>query len=88
MNKTTQRTFQGVVMSDAMDKTIVVKVEVLKNHKVYGKKYRVSKRYKVHDPKNEYHVGEVVNFIETRPISKDKRWKVMSKATPVAGKNV
>lgn len=77
MNKKIQRTFQGVVVSDAMDKTIVVKVEELKRHEIYGKKYRVSKRYKVHDPKNEHHVGEVVTFVETRPMSKDKRWKVL-----------
>lgn len=71
-----KRKFNGVVVSDAMDKTIVVRVDMLKWHNKYEKQYKVSKRFKVHDEKNQYKVGDSVNFVECRPISKDKRWRV------------
>lgn len=77
--KKVQRTFQGVVVSDKMQKTIVVKVERLVMHPKYKKRYHVSQRYKVHDENNEYHVGDAVTFYETRPLSKEKRWRVISK---------
>ena len=60
-----------------MHKTIVVEVSTRKTHNVYGKQYTESKRYKVHDPKNTYHVGDVVRFVEIRPISRDKKWMVV-----------
>ncbi len=72
-----KKQFRGVVVSDKMDKTIVVKVDRVKTHPKYGKRYRVSKKFKVHDEKNEHKIGEVVNFVECRPLSKDKRWRVV-----------
>jgi len=68
---------KGVVVSDKMDKTIVVEVTTLKSHPKYLKKYRSTKRYKVHDQENKYKTGDVVNFVLCRPISKDKKWKVV-----------
>ena len=71
------RKFSGEVVSDKSDKTIVVKVETVKKHPKYHKRYVVSRRYKVHDEKNEFKVGDKVSFIECRPLSKDKRWRVI-----------
>lgn len=78
MNKTVahKRAFRGVVVSDAMDKTIVVKVDTVKVHAKYKKQYVSSKKYKVHDEKNEAKTGNLVTFIETRPLSKEKRWRL------------
>lgn len=70
--------FSGVVVSDKNDKTIVVKVETIKVHPKYKKRYTVSRRYKVHDEKNEHKVGDKVIFIECRPLSRDKRWRVIN----------
>ncbi len=74
-----QRKFSGVVISDKMDKTIVVKVERAKKHPQYHKMYIVSKKYLVNDEKNQYKIGDKVEFIECRPLSKNKRWKVIYK---------
>ncbi|MCX7778983.1 MAG: 30S ribosomal protein S17 [Patescibacteria group bacterium] len=71
------RKFQGIVVSDKMDKTIVVKVERIKKHPKYKKRYRVSKKFKVHDEKNEAKVGDKVIFEECRPLSKEKRWRLV-----------
>ena len=68
---------RGIVVSDKMDKTIVVKVESFKTHPKYLKKYRSSKKYKIHDPENKYKVGDVVEFVQSRPISRDKRFRVI-----------
>jgi len=70
------RKFNGVVVSDKNDKTIVVKVESVKKHPKYQKRYVVSRKYKVHDETNKYHVGDKVTFVECRPLSRDKRWRV------------
>lgn len=67
---------KGTVVSDAMDKTIVVAVETLKTHPKYQKKYRSTKKYKVHDEENKYKKGDVVEFVQCRPISKDKRFTI------------
>ncbi len=67
---------KGVVVGDKLDKTIVVKVEEIKTHPRYVKKIRTSKKYKVHDEDNQYKVGDDVEFLECRPLSKDKKWKV------------
>ncbi|MBU0647440.1 30S ribosomal protein S17 [Patescibacteria group bacterium] len=75
--KVIKRVFNGVVASDKMDKTIVVLVSRVKIHPRYKKRYTVSKKYKVHDEKNQYKEGDKVSFVETRPISKDKKWKVL-----------
>lgn len=72
-----RRIFKGIVVSDAMDKTIVVKVERLKKHPKYHKYFRYSKKFKVHDPENTYKEGDMVQFVECRPISREKRWKVL-----------
>jgi len=72
-----RRKFVGLVVSDKNDKTIVVKVESIKKHPKYHKRYVVSQNYKVHDEKNEYKVGAKVTFVECRPISRDKRWRVV-----------
>ena len=74
------RTFDGVVVSDKGDKTIVVKVDSVKKHPKYQKRYTVSRKYKVHDEKNQFHTGDKVSFIECRPLSRDKRWRVISQA--------
>jgi small subunit ribosomal protein S17 len=70
---------KGVVVSDKMDKTIVVKVEDFKMHPKLQKRYRVSRKYKVHDEKGEYKTGDLVEFVECRPLSKDKKWRVATK---------
>ncbi|NTV41297.1 MAG: 30S ribosomal protein S17 [Candidatus Moranbacteria bacterium] len=62
----------GKVVSDSMDKTLVVAVESLKTHPKYLKKYRSTKKYKVHDGENKHKVGDVVKFVQCRPMSKDK----------------
>ncbi|MEK7081209.1 MAG: 30S ribosomal protein S17 [Patescibacteria group bacterium] len=68
---------KGVVVSDKMDKTVVVSVSRFIKHPLYGKFYKVSKKYKAHDEDNKYKVGDKVEIVETRPISKDKRFKVV-----------
>ena len=67
----------GRVSSDKMDKTVVVETVRLKMHPVYKKYVRVRKRYKAHDENNEYRVGDRVEIAGHRPVSKDKRWRVM-----------
>lgn len=74
-----KKRLKGRIISDKMDKTIVIKVERLVSHPIYKKKYRVSKKYKAHDEKNEYKVGDLVEIEECRPVSKEKRWKVIKK---------
>jgi small subunit ribosomal protein S17 len=68
---------KGVVVSDKMDKTVVVNVSRFVKHPLYVKFYKVSKKYKAHDEGNVYKIGDKVEIIETRPISKDKRFKVI-----------
>ena len=77
IKKVIKKKFNGVVVSDKMDKTIVVKVDRVRVHPKYKKRYTVSKKYKVHDEKNMLKEGDKVTFIECRPISKDKRWRVI-----------
>ncbi len=71
-NKTEKRIFTGQVVSDKMDKTVVVKVTRTFKHQVFGKVMKVAKKYKVHDAKEEAHVGDVVEFFEGRPLAKTK----------------
>ncbi len=71
---------QGVITSDKMDKTVVVRVERVKEHPRYKKRIKVHKKYKAHDENNEYKTGEEVIIEDTRPISKDKKWRVIGKA--------
>lgn len=69
--------FDGIVVSDKMDKTITVRVDRVKMQPKYKKRYTVSKKYKVHDEKNQFKEGDKVSFIECRPMSKDKRWRAL-----------
>lgn len=68
---------KGTVVADSMDKTIVVSVETFKTHPKYKKKYRSTKKYKVHDEENKYKVGDMVEIVSCRPMSKDKSYKVL-----------
>jgi len=68
----------GIVISDKMEKTIVVSIENRVTHKKYGKVITKTKKYKAHDEKNECHIGDLVTIIETRPLSKTKRWNLKS----------
>jgi len=70
----------GMVVSDKMDKTVVVKVDQKKRHPKYKKTYTVSKKFKAHDEKNEYKKGDRVVIESVRPISKEKKFKVIAKA--------
>lgn len=72
-------TLSGVVLSDKMDKTVVVSVSRFVKHPKYGKFYKINKKYKAHDEENKYKIGDKVEIIETKPISKDKRFKVVYK---------
>jgi small subunit ribosomal protein S17 len=67
---------RGVVVSDAMDKTIVVRVDVVKSHTKYKKTMRRSIRLHAHDEKGEAKTGDIVRIVETRPLSKTKRWRM------------
>ena len=71
-----RKTRFGQVVSDKMDKTVVVAVETPRRHPLYRKTIRRVVKYKVHDEKNQCRTGDTVRIIETRPISKDKRWRV------------
>ena len=75
------RTLRGTVVSDKMDKTVVVAVSSLKEHPIYRKKYKVTTKFKAHDAENTCQVGDLVEITETRPISRDKRWLVARKVT-------
>ena len=75
------RILKGTVVSNKMKKTVVVKVDDFKKHPRYNRYYKSSKKYKAHDEKGEFHVGDRVTIKETRPISKDKHFVVMEKLT-------
>ena len=68
---------KGIVVSDKMDKTVVVTVSRFIKHPLYGKFYKLNKKYKAHDEENKYQVGDKVEIVETKPISKDKHFKVI-----------
>ncbi|WJH36420.1 30S ribosomal protein S17 [Paenibacillus aurantius] len=67
----------GKVVSDKMDKTIVVAVETYKKHDLYHKRIKYTKKFKAHDENNQAKIGDVVRIMETRPLSKDKRWRLV-----------
>lgn len=71
------RKIKGTVISNKMTKTLVVRVDTLKKHPKYQKFYRTSKKFKAHDEKGEYRVGDIIIMVETRPLSKDKRWEAV-----------
>ena len=72
-----RKTRVGVIVSDKMDKTVVVQVETLRRHPMYGKTMRHLRKFKAHNEGNEAHAGDRVLIMETRPLSKDKRWRVV-----------
>ncbi len=71
------RKLKGTIVSDKMDKTRVIAVTRLVKHSRYQKYYKITKRFKAHDEHNTYHTGDVVIISEVRPLSKDKRWRIM-----------
>lgn len=75
--RNSRKVIQGRVVSDKMDKTIVVIVETYKNHPVYGKRVRYSKKFKAHDENNEAKTGDIVKIMETRPLSATKRFRLL-----------
>jgi small subunit ribosomal protein S17 len=77
VNRTSRKTRIGTVVSDKMDKTVVVSIERRVQHPVYGKMVRRTKRLKAHDEKNDAKTGDTVRIMETRPLSKDKRWRLV-----------
>lgn len=79
--KNVRRRKQGIVVSDKMDKTVVVAITNSVAHPRYFKKYKVTRRFKADDQKNEYKVGDKVVIEECRPLSREKRWRVVKKVT-------
>ncbi|RME70823.1 MAG: 30S ribosomal protein S17 [Chloroflexi bacterium] len=77
MAKEQRKILVGRVTSDKMDKTIVVRVERMKRHPLYGKVVRYHKKYKAHDEENRAKEGDLVKIIESRPLSKEKRWALV-----------
>ena len=77
MDRNSRKIRQGYVVSDKMDKTVVVAIEESVRHSLYGKSVKRTKKFKAHDEANECNVGDLVRIMETRPLSKDKRWRVV-----------
>ena len=77
MAREQRKVLVGRVTSDKMEKTIVVQVERIKRHAQYGKVLRLHKKYKAHDEQNSAHIGDLVKIIESKPISKEKRWALV-----------
>jgi small subunit ribosomal protein S17 len=77
VSRASRKTRVGLVVSDKMEKTVVVSIERRVQHPVYGKMVRRTKRFKAHDEMNEAKTGDTVRIMETRPMSKDKRWRVV-----------
>jgi small subunit ribosomal protein S17 len=81
----------GEVVSDKMQKTVVVRVDRVKRHPLYGKVIKVSKRFKAHDEENRCRVGDIVRIVESRPLSREKRWvvtEILSRGEEVIEANV
>lgn len=77
MERNARKTRVGVVTSDKMDKTIVVSVVNMERHPLYGKAVKRTKKFKAHDELNQCQMGDRVRIMETRPLSKDKRWRLI-----------
>jgi len=80
-----KRQIRGTIVSDKMTKTVVVEVVRLKKHPKYLKYYKVTKRFKAHDENGEFHIGDRVIIEQCKPISKDKKWKVVEKISQIPG---
>ncbi len=78
MERGNRKVRTGIVVSDKMDKTVVVAVETLQTHRLYKKKMKRTTKFKAHDENNECNIGDLVKIMETRPISKDKRWRLVN----------
>jgi small subunit ribosomal protein S17 len=78
VERKTRKSRVGRVVSDKMEKTIVVAVEDFVRHPIYGKAVRRTKKFKAHDENNECRIGDRVRIMETRPLSKDKRWRLVN----------
>ena len=76
-NHTNRKVRMGTVSSDKMEKTVTVSVETVKQHPLYKKTIRTSKKYMAHDENNEAKTGDIVKIMETRPLSKNKRWRLV-----------
>lgn len=74
-----RKLLQGIVVSDKMQKTVVVQVETIKEHPKYKRRYKSHKKFKAHDQNQEYHIGDKVVIQESKPISKGKNWIVLKK---------
>ena len=72
-----KRRKKGIIVSNKMDKTVVIRVDTVKEHPKYKKKYKVSKKYKVADSEGKYKIGQEILIEESRPLSKEKRWRVV-----------
>ena len=72
-----RRVLRGKVVSDKMEKTIVVEISTKKSHPLYGKRVKFSRKFKAHDENNEAHIGDIVEIMETRPLSKDKHFRLI-----------
>ena len=77
MERNRRKTAIGIVSSDKMDKTVVVATEEIVRHSLYGKGVKRTKKFKAHDEMNECGIGDKVLLMETKPLSKDKRWRVV-----------
>ena len=77
VERNNRRSRIGVVVSDKMDKTITVAIELDKRHPLYGKVYKTTKKFKAHDENNECHIGDIVEIMETRPLSATKRYRLV-----------
>ena len=78
MERTHRKVYQGVVVSDKMEKTIVVEVSTSKRHGMYGKRTKYSKKFVAHDENNEAKMGDTVTIMETRPLSATKRFRLLN----------
>ncbi len=77
MDRNYRKTRVGRVVSDKMDKTVVVAIETLVRHPLYGKSLKRTTKFKAHDENNDCKIGDKVKIMETRPLSKDKRWRLV-----------
>ena len=78
VERSRRKTRVGVVVSDKMDKTVVVAIEDFVRHSLYGKAVKRTKKFKAHDENNECNIGDKVRIMETRPLSRDKRWRLVN----------
>ncbi len=81
-----KKQLKGIVVSDKMQKTVVVEVERIKEHPKYKRRYKIHKRFKAHDEKEEYKVGDRVIIEECRPLSREKRWRVIGRIQEIENK--